>query len=567
MRKVSLVLAGALLGATAMSLARDPDFVTRAWAANADTYKNLNLFGDVFERVRADYVEKPEEKQLIENAIQGMISGLDPHSSYMDEKRYRDRKVDIRGEFGGLGIEVTMENNMVKVMSPIDDTPAARAGILANDIITHIDGDAVEGLTLPQAVEKMRGAVNTPIVLKILRKDTEPMDVKLVRDVIRIRVVKFREEGDVGYLRIAQFTEQTEEELLKAIDEIKKKIPADKLKGYVLDLRNNPGGLLDQSIRVVDAFLNRGEVVSTRGRRPENIDRYSARPGDVTDGKPVVTLVNGGSASASEIVAGALQDHKRSTIVGTRSFGKGSVQTILELGPNGTNGALSLTTARYFTPCGRSIQATGIEPDVIIEPKIPDELKGKDRMQGEAGLRGHLRGTERSRGDAASGRSDLSGSDRKRRQEALGRHQQGRQEGRGRLVRLCSAGPEGRRPAPARLRADSRHQDRCQVPAEARRAVVGMRAGCQGGRRSEEEHGQLTIPAYENQSRRLGFAASDLMRGRFGGGGRSQHTSGHGQGAHTAPLSQARACACRHGRRRAAGRGPVGGVDRRSSRR
>ena len=393
MRKVSLVLAGALLGATAMSLARDPDFVSRAWAANADTYKNLNLFGDVFERVRADYVEKPEEKQLIENAIQGMISGLDPHSSYMDEKRYRDRKVDIRGEFGGLGIEVTMENNMVKVMSPIDDTPAARAGILANDIITHIDGDAVEGLTLPQAVEKMRGAVNTPIVLKILRKDTEPMDVKLVRDVIRIRVVKFREEGDIGYVRIAQFTEQTEEELLKAIDEIKRKIPGDKLKGYVLDLRNNPGGLLDQSIRVVDAFLNRGEVVSTRGRKPENIDRYSARPGDVTDGKPVVTLVNGGSASASEIVAGALQDHKRSTIVGTRSFGKGSVQTILELGPNGTNGALSLTTARYYTPCGRSIQATGIEPDVIVEPKIPDELKGKDRMQGEAGLRGHLRGT------------------------------------------------------------------------------------------------------------------------------------------------------------------------------
>jgi carboxyl-terminal processing protease len=393
MRKTTFVLAGALLGATAMSLVSNPNLVTKAWAANADTYKNLNLFGDVFERVRADYVEKPEDKQLIENAIQGMLNGLDPHSSYMDDKRYRDRQVDIRGEFGGLGIEVTMENNMVKVMSPIDDTPASKAGILANDIITHIDGEAVEGLTLPQAVEKMRGAVNTPILLKILRKDSEPLEVKLVRDIIRIRVVKNRDEGDLGYVRIAQFTEQTEDEMLKAIDTINKKIPKDKLKGYVLDLRNNPGGLLDQSIRVVDAFLNRGEVVSTRGRRPENIDRYSARPGDVTDGKPLIVLVNGGSASASEIVAGALQDHKRATILGTRSFGKGSVQTILPLGPNGVNGALSLTTARYFTPCGRSIQATGIEPDILIEPKIPDELKGKDRMQGEAGLRGHLRGT------------------------------------------------------------------------------------------------------------------------------------------------------------------------------
>ena len=397
MRKVSLVLAGALLGATAMSIARDPDIISRAWAANAETYKNLNLFGDVFERVRADYVEKPEDKQLIENAIQGMLSGLDPHSSYMDEKRYRDRKVDIRGEFGGLGIEVTMENNLVKVMSPIDDTPAARAGILANDIITHIDGEPVEGLTLPQAVEKMRGPVNTPITLKIMRKESEPLEIKLVRDIIRIRVVRHRVEGDIGYVRIAQFTEQTEDELMKAIDDIKKQIPADKLKGYVVDLRNDPGGLLDQSIRVVDAFLNRGEVVSTRGRRPENIDRYSARPGDVTDGKPMIALINGGSASASEIVAGALQDHKRATILGTRSFGKGSVQTILELGPNGANGALSLTTARYYTPCGRSIQATGIEPDIVIEPKIPDELKGKDKMAGEAGLRGHLLGSSEKR--------------------------------------------------------------------------------------------------------------------------------------------------------------------------
>ncbi|MGQ4273714.1 S41 family peptidase [Terrihabitans sp. B22-R8] len=392
MRKVSLVLVGALLGATSVGVAQNHGVFTRAWAAgNAETYRNLNLFGDVFERVRAEYVEKPEDSKLVQDAINGMLSGLDPHSSYMDAKRYRDRQVDIRGEFGGLGIEVSMENNLVKVISPIDETPASRAGILANDIITHIDGQQIEGLTLQQAVEKMRGPVNTSITLKIMRKDTEPLDVKLTRDVIRIRVVRSRMEGtDVGYVRVASFSEQTSENLEKAIEEIKKNTPEADLKGYVLDLRNNPGGLLDQSIRVVDTFLNRGEVVSTRGRQPQDIQRYSARNGDLTGGKPVIVLVNGGSASASEIVAGALQDHKRATVLGTRSFGKGSVQSLVDLGPNG---ALSLTTARYYTPCGRSIQAKGIEPDIIVEPKIPDDLKGKDRTQGEAGLRGHLLGT------------------------------------------------------------------------------------------------------------------------------------------------------------------------------
>lgn len=390
MRKVSLVIVGALLGATAMTLVQQQGLFDKAWAsANSETYRNLNLFGDVFERVRADYVEQPEDAKLVESAIQGMLSSLDPHSTYMDAKRYRDRQVDIRGEFGGLGIEVSMENNQLKVVSPIDETPAARAGVLANDVITHIDNEPIEGLSLQQAVDKMRGPVNTSIELKISRQgNAEPIDMKIVRDTIKIRVVRHRIEGEnVGYIRVASFSEQTSEGLKAAIQDLTSKIPADQMKGFVLDLRNNPGGLLDQSIQVTDAFLDRGEVVSTRGRKAEDIQRYNARAGDVTSGQPVIVLINGGSASASEIVAGALQDHKRATVVGTRSFGKGSVQTLITMGQNG---ALSLTTARYYTPCGRSIQATGIEPDILIEPVVPDELKGKDRMQGEAGLRGHL---------------------------------------------------------------------------------------------------------------------------------------------------------------------------------
>jgi carboxyl-terminal processing protease len=388
MRKASLLMVGAFLGATAVGIAQNPHLMGAAVAANADTYRQLNLFGDVFERIRAEYVEKPDDVKLIEAAISGMLTSLDPHSSFMDKKRFQDRQVDIRGEFGGLGIEVTMENNLVKVVSPIDDTPAAKGGVLANDTITQIDGEGVEGMTLNQAVEKMRGLVNTPITLTITREGAkEPLEIKLVRATIRVQVVRHRVEDNVGYLRIASFSEQTFENLRKAITDIKAKVPADKLKGYVLDMRNNPGGLLDQAIKVSDAFLERGEVVSTRGRQAEDVQRYTARAGDLTDGKPVIVLVNGGSASASEIVAGALQDHRRATVLGTRSFGKGSVQTLITLG---TDGALSLTTARYYTPCGRSIQAKGITPDIMAQPVVPDEFKGRDVTKGEAGLKGHL---------------------------------------------------------------------------------------------------------------------------------------------------------------------------------
>jgi carboxyl-terminal processing protease len=362
-----------------------------AKAAAADTYKHLNLFGDVFERVRADYVERPDDGKLVESAINGMLAGLDPHSSYMDPKSFRDMQVQTRGEFGGLGIEVTMEDGLIKVVAPIDETPAAKAGIMANDIITHLDDEPVQGLTLNQAVEKMRGPVNTKIKLKIMRKGQDnPIEVSIVRDIIRVRSVRSRIEGDdVGYIRITQFNEQTSEGLKKAINDIITQVPAEKLKGFVIDLRNNPGGLLDQAIAVSDTFLERGEIVSTRGRNPEETQRFNARPGDLTRGRPIIVLINGGSASASEIVAGALQDHKRATLVGTRSFGKGSVQTIIPLGPG--NGALRLTTARYFTPSGRSIQAKGIVPDIEVLQDVPEELKARTDTKGEASLRGHLK--------------------------------------------------------------------------------------------------------------------------------------------------------------------------------
>ncbi|MDQ0468220.1 S41 family peptidase [Labrys wisconsinensis] len=391
MRKLPLLLCGVALGATAALVVTQPRiFLGGANAAVTDTYKQLNLFGDVFERVRADYVEQPDDGKLVEAAVNGMLASLDPHSSYMDGKSFQDMQVQTRGEFGGLGIEVTMEDNVLKVVTPIDDTPAAKAGILSGDLIIALDGDQIQGLTLQQAVEKMRGPVNSPITLKIKRagKD-DPFDVKIVRDVIRIKSVRSKVEGDdVGYIRITQFTEQTFDGLKASIEKLNKDIPANKFKGYVIDLRNNPGGLLDQAIAVSNAFLDRGEIVSTRGRNPDDIQRFSARPGgDLSAGKPVIVLVNGGSASASEIVAGALQDHKRATILGTRSFGKGSVQTIIPL--NG-NGALRLTTARYYTPSGRSIQAKGIEPEIEVKQNVPDDLKGKDETKGEAGLKGHL---------------------------------------------------------------------------------------------------------------------------------------------------------------------------------
>ncbi|MBY0257185.1 S41 family peptidase, partial [Methylobacterium sp.] len=392
MRKVSLVLLGAFLGVGSSVVTTQTHLLsgTSAVAASAETYRQLSLFGDVFEKVRTDYVEKPDEAKLIEAAVNGMLTSLDPHSSYMDSKSFRDMQVQTRGEFGGLGIEVTMEDGLIKVVTPIDDTPASKAGILTNDVITQIDEDQVQGLTLNQAVDKMRGPVNSPVKLKISRKESkDPIEVTLNRDVIKIKPVRSRAEGgDVGYIRLTQFNEQTFDGLRAAIDKLNTDIGADKLKGYVLDLRNNPGGLLDQAVMVSDAFLDRGEIVSTRGRNPDETQRFSAKSGDLTKGKPIVVLVNGGSASASEIVAGALQDHKRATVLGTRSFGKGSVQSII---PLGGSGALRLTTARYYTPSGRSIQAKGIEPDQEVLQEVPDELKGKDETKGEAGLKGHLK--------------------------------------------------------------------------------------------------------------------------------------------------------------------------------
>jgi carboxyl-terminal processing protease len=397
MRKTTLILLGAAAGAAMTLLAMHPHMiftVTSAKAAVADTYHQLNLFGDVFERVRADYVEEPDDSKLIESAINGMLTGLDPHSSYMDPKSFRDMQVETRGEFGGLGIEVTMEEGLIKVVAPIDETPAAKAGILANDFITKLDEDQVQGMTLNQAVEKMRGPVNTKIKLTIMRKDQDkPIEVSLTREVIRVRSVRSEVEGaDVGYIRMTQFTEQTTEGLKKAIAEITAKVASDKLKGYILDLRNNPGGLLDEAISVSSAFIQRGEIVSTRGRNAEETQRFTAKGGDLTKGKPLIVLINGGSASASEIVAGALQDQRRATILGSRSFGKGSVQTIIPLGSD--IGALRLTTARYYTPSGRSIQAKGIVPDIEVLQDLPEDLKANMGTStiGEASLRGHLKG-------------------------------------------------------------------------------------------------------------------------------------------------------------------------------
>src|ERR1700719_1249263 len=336
MRKTSLILLGAAAGVAVTLVTTQPRLLlegARAQAAAAaDTYRQLSLFGDVFERVRADYVEKPDDGKLIESAINGMLAGLDPHSSYMDTKSFRDMQVQTRGEFGGLGIEVTMEEGLIKVVAPIDDTPAAKAGIMANDIITHLDEEPVQGLTLNQAVEKMRGPVNTKIKLKIMRKGQDkPVEVSITRDIIRVRSVRSRLEGDdVGFIRVTQFNEQTTDGLKKAVADLTAQA-GDKLKGFVIDLRNNPGGLLDQAISVSDAFLEKGEIVSTRGRNAEETQRFNARAGDLTKSKPLIVLINGGSASASEIVAGAMQDHKRATILGTRSFGKGSVQTIIPL--------------------------------------------------------------------------------------------------------------------------------------------------------------------------------------------------------------------------------------------
>src|SRR6266568_7328142 len=330
----------------------------------SDSYKQLDLFGDVFELVRADYVDDVSDETLVEGAINGMLTALDPHSNYLNSKNFNDMKVQTRGEFGGLGIEVSMESGLVKVVSPIDDTPAAHAGLKPGDLITHLDGTPVQGLTLPEAVDRMRGLINTDITLTIRREGREPFDVKLTRANIKIQSVRSHiESKNIGYIRITSFNEQTDVGLANALKSLKQQAD-NKLIGVVLDLRNNPGGLLDQAVAVSDAFLDKGEIVSTRGRRSEDAQRYNSRAGDIAGGLPVVVLINGGSASASEIVAGALQDHHRAILLGTKSFGKGSVQTIIPL-PG--HGAMRLTTARYYTPSGRSIQAKGIDPDIIVE--------------------------------------------------------------------------------------------------------------------------------------------------------------------------------------------------------
>jgi len=365
---------------------------------STDTYRQLNLFGEVFERVRADYVEQVTDEKLVESAINGMLSALDPHSGYLNAKSFRDMQVQTRGEFGGLGIEVSMENGLVKVVSPIDDTPAARAGLRPNDLITHLDGESVLGLTLPEAVEKMRGPINSDLRVTIRREGQDPFDVTLTRAVIKIQSVRWRLEGDIGYIRITTFNEQTDTGLKNATQRINDQL-GDKLKGYVLDLRNNPGGLLDQAVAVSDAFLERGEIVSTRGRRSDDGQRYNARAGDLANGKPVVVLINGGSASASEIVAGALQDHRRAILLGTKSFGKGSVQSII---PLQGHGAMRLTTARYYTPSGRSIQQTGIDPDIVVEAARIEKINaGAGRR--EADLRGALGGQTAPAGRTAPG--------------------------------------------------------------------------------------------------------------------------------------------------------------------
>jgi carboxyl-terminal processing protease len=388
--KGAFLILGAAIGMVAASFPRAMS-QTDIDAATADTYSKLISFGGAFETINAEYVEKPDEAKLIEAAIDGMLSSLDPHSSCLDPKTFGEMQEQTRGQFEGLGIDVTLQDGLVTVLAPIDDTPAARAGILSGDNITHIDGEAVQGMTINQVAYKMRGAIYTAITLRIARgPKKEVKEIKIVRDVIKIQSVRSHvESDDLGYIRITQFNEQTYDGLKNAMDKFHKDGPGFKLKGYILDLRNNPGGLLDQSIEVVNAFLERGEIVSTRGRNSDETQRYNARPGgDLSHGKPLVILINGGSASASEIVSGALQDHKRGTLIGTRSFGKGSVQTII---PLGQNGALRLTTARYYTPSGRSIQAKGIEPDIEILEDVPDELKGKDDTKGEASLKGHLK--------------------------------------------------------------------------------------------------------------------------------------------------------------------------------
>ena len=359
--------------------------IPKLFSDDSDVYKQLNLFGEVYERVRSEYVEKVSDKDLIEAAINGMLQSLDPHSSYLNADSFTEMKIQTKGEFGGLGIEVTMENGLVKVVSPIDDTPAAKAGLLSGDYISHIDEEPVMGLSLSEAVDKMRGPINTELKITIIRQGKEAFDLKLKRAIIKVTSIKAKKEEDVAYIRITSFTQKTFKNLVKEYNKLSLEMK-DNLKGLVLDLRNNPGGLLDQAVSVSNAFLERGEIVSTRGRDNKGEQRYNASKGDITNGLPIVILINGGSASASEIVAGALQDHKRGILMGTKTFGKGSVQTII---PVTSKGAVRLTTARYFTPSGNSIQAKGISPDIYV-PQSKLEILENNNSRREADLRGAL---------------------------------------------------------------------------------------------------------------------------------------------------------------------------------
>jgi carboxyl-terminal processing protease len=391
-------MVGATAGAALVLLAISPPLAPLvSWATaspstdQATTYRELELFGTVFDAVRQYYVEKPDSTKLIQSALNGMVDDLDPHSNYMDGQDFQEMQVETTGEFGGLGMEVTTENNLVTVVSPIDDTPAAKAGILAGDVIMQVDGKPVKDLPLDGAVAKLRGPPGSKVTLGIQRANKpELIVVTLTREVIQNRPVSYHDEGgNVGYIRIKEFNELTNSELQSAIKDLSSKTPAEQMKGYILDLRNNPGGLLDQAVGVADDFLSRGEILSTRGRDPDADQRFFAKGSDLTSGKPLIVLINGGSASASEIVAGALQDQKRATILGTRSFGKGSVQTIIPLGP--ANGALRLTTARYFTPSGRSIQAEGITPDIEVLQQVPKDLQASQIVVSESNLPGHFR--------------------------------------------------------------------------------------------------------------------------------------------------------------------------------
>ncbi len=351
-----------------------------------ETYKQLNLFGDVFQRVQEQYVEEITDKELIESAISGMLQSLDPHSSYLSPESYKDMQVKTKGAFGGLGIEITMEDGFVKVVSPIDDTPAANAGMKSGDLIIGIDGESIKGLTINEAVSKLRGPVKSEVTITVVREDKDPFEIEIIRDIIKIRSVKHEIINNIGYVRLTTFSDTTTSGMEKSVKEIKKEL-GDKFQGLILDLRNNPGGLLNQSISVTDAFLNQGEIVSTQGRKSDDTSRIFAKKGDIIDGKPLIVLINSGSASASEIVAGALKDHARAIIVGTRSFGKGSVQSII---PLAGNGAMRLTTARYYTPSGVSIQAKGIEPDIKVEAGITELKKEKIENRREENLRGAL---------------------------------------------------------------------------------------------------------------------------------------------------------------------------------